>query len=374
MSSVASQKILAAYNNYKSSIVNRNNKEKFQRQLAASRAKATATLNKLQSQYAPSQRIRQNFRSLNEIEQARQAALAQVAANPPSSGGRSRSSNIQQQAQEFYNRQMPQAPTAIEPAPTVGTITRTVDILLQRLPEIPTTREEYNAIYKRLSDAKDAYAKWIAETPRPNYYTWTGGWSSYKVRRARESRAKVDSWNRKKSSLQAKIRSAQVHWDQTSRGQKEIEIHIKALTPYLDLESFTRPEIANSLTAITAASNSISRILSQKQFVERARLTELQRLMLLVTNKRTKEIKLNAAAMKQTEFTVIQQGNRDIIRTIPTDTGAAAEIQDPQFNLARDIGEAFKGIFGGSQEELNQQAIMVAKANIAAAKALARAE
>ena len=102
MFSVASQKVLAAYNNYKSSIVNRNNKEKFQQQLAAAKAKATATLNKLQSAFAPSQQIRQSFRSLNEIEQARQAALAQVAANPPSSGGSSRPSNIQQQAQEFY--------------------------------------------------------------------------------------------------------------------------------------------------------------------------------------------------------------------------------------------------------------------------------
>ena len=374
MSSVASQKILAAYAEYKKSDLNRNNREQLNAALKREQQRATETLNKLQSQYAPSQRIRQNFRSLNEIEQARQAALAQVAAKRSSSGGGSRSSNIQQQAQEFYNRQMPQAPTAIEPAPTVGTITRTVDILLQRLPEIPTTREEYNAIYKRLSDAKAAYAKWIAETPRPRSYTWSGGWTNTKVRRARESRARVESWERKKRALQAKIRSAQVHWDQTSRGQKEIEIHIKALSPYLDLESFTRPEIASSLTKITAASNSISRILSQKQFVERARLTELQRLMLLVTSKRSKEIELNAAAMKQTEFAVIQQGNRDIIRTIPADTGAAAEIQDPQFTLGRDIGEAIKGIFGGTQQELNEQALMVARANIEAAKTLAREE
>ena len=99
MSSPASLKILAAYNNYKSSIVNRNNKEKFQQQLAAAKAKATATLNKLQSAFAPSQQIRQNFRSLNEIEAARQSALAEVAAKRSSSGGGSSSSNFQQQAQ-----------------------------------------------------------------------------------------------------------------------------------------------------------------------------------------------------------------------------------------------------------------------------------
>ena len=47
MSSAESQKILAAYNRYKSSIVDRNNRAKFQEQLNAAKARATATLNKL---------------------------------------------------------------------------------------------------------------------------------------------------------------------------------------------------------------------------------------------------------------------------------------------------------------------------------------
>ena len=374
MSSPESQKILAAYARYKQGDVNRNNKAKFQEQLRKEQQKATETLNKLQSQYAPSQQIRQNFRTIEEINAARQKALAAVAANPPSSGGRSRPRTTQEQAAGYAANHLPVPPTEIIPAPTVGTITRTVNTYLQRLPEIPTTREEYNAIYKRLSDAKAAYAKWIAETPRPRSYTWSGGWTSTKVRRARESRAKVESWERKKGALQSKIRSAQIHWDQTSRGQKEIEIHIKALSPYLELESFTRPEIAASLTAITAASNSIGRLISQKQFVERARLSTLQKLMLLVTNKRAKEIELSAAAMRQNDFVIVQTGGHEVIETLPPATNPPPEIADPQFNLARDIGEAFKGIFGGSQEELNAQAIMVAKANIAAAKALARKE
>ena len=372
MSSVESQKILAAYARYKQGDVNRNNKAKFQEQLKKEQQKATETLNKLQSQYAPSQQIRQNFRTIEEINAARQKALARVAANPPSSGGGSRPRTTQEQAAGYAANHLPVPPTEIIPAPTVGTITRTVNTYLQRLPEIPTTREEYNAIYKRLSDAKAAYAKWIAETPRPRSHTWSGGWTSTKVRRARESRARVESWERKKRALQAKIRSAQVHWDQTSRGQKEIEIHIKALSPYLDLESFTRPEIAASLNAITAASNSIGRLISQKQFVERARLSTLQKLMLLVTNKRAKEIELSAAAMRQNDFVITQTGGREVIQTVPAGGTVPPEIADPQFNLGRDIGEAFKGIFGGSQEELNAQALAVARANLEAAKILAR--
>ena len=372
MSSVESQKILAAYARYKQGDVNRNNKEKFQEQLNKAKQRATETLNKLQSQYAPSQQIKQNFRTLEEINAARQKALAAVAANPPSNNNR-RPNNIQQQAQEFYNRQMPTAPTEIEPAPTVGTITRTVNTLLRRLPEIPTTREEYNAIYKKLSDAKDEYAKWRAANPEPRRVSNPGsrvGNAAYQ--RYIKAKHKRRRWEEARNGYLSKIRSAQVHWDQTSRGSKEIEIHIKALMPYLDLESFTRPEIATALNAITAASNSVSRILSQKQFVERARLVELQKLMLLVTNKRAKEIELNAAAMRQNDFVIVQTGGTEVIETIPPAANPPPEIADPQFNLGRDIGEAFKGIFGGSQEELNAQALAVARANLEAAKILAR--
>ena len=374
MSSVESQKILAAYNNYKSSIVNRNNKEKFQQQLAAAKARATATLNKLQSQYAPSQQVRQNFRTLEEINEARQRALAEVAANPPSSGGGSSPSNFQQQAQDFYNRQMPTPPTQTEPAPTVGTIIRQTDTLLQRLPEIPTTREEYNAIYKKLSDAREAYAVWKSQNSKKTFNRPYYGWSPSYNKARREVRNHNRSYDAQAAKFQAAIRSAQVHWDQTSRGSREIEVHIKALLPYLDLESFTRPEIASALTAITAASNSISRIISQKQFVERARLSELQKLMLLVTNKRAEEIKLSAAAMGQTDFQIIQSGGQELIQTIPPSTvppeGAAPQGND----LGTQLGEAIKGAFGGSQEGLNRQALMVARANIEAAKILAGEE
>ena len=128
------------------------------------------------------------------------------------------------------------------------------------------------------------------------------------------------------------------------------------------------------MTKITAASNSISRIISQKQFVERARLGELQKVMLLVTNKRAAEIKLNAAAMKQTDFTIIQSGGQDVIRTIPPGAAPPEPVADPQFTLGRDIGEAFKQIFAGNQTELNEQAFMVMKANIEAAKRLQAGE
>ena len=133
MSSPESQKILAAYARYKQGDVNRNNKAKFQEQLRKEQQKATETLNKLQSQYAPSQQIRQNFRTIEEINAARQKALAAVAANPPSSGGRSRPRTTQEQAAGYAANHLPVPPTEIIPAPTVGTITRTVDILLQRV-------------------------------------------------------------------------------------------------------------------------------------------------------------------------------------------------------------------------------------------------
>ena len=374
MSSVESQKILAAYARYKQGDVNRNNKAKFQEQLNKAKQRATETLNKLQSQYAPSQQIRHNFRTIEEINAARQKALAAVAANPPSSGGGSRPRTTQEQAAGYAANHLPVPPTEIIPAPTVGTITRTVNTYLQRLPEIPVNREQYNAIYKKLSDLKNEYAEWRAANRRPTVYARPLKWNSRLLKKARDSRRAAAEWDRKNNVWKSKIRSAQVHWDQTSRGSREIEVHIKALTPYLDLESFTRPEIAASLNAITAASNSIGRIISQKQFVERARLGTLQKLMLLVTNKRAKEIELNAAAMRQNDFVIVQTGGHEVIETLPPATNPPPEIADPQFNLARDIGEAFKGIFGGSQEELNAQAIMVAKANIAAAKALAGAE
>ena len=73
---------------------------------------------------------------------------------------------------------MPTPPAETVPAPTVGTITRKVDTLLQRLPEIPVTREQYNAIYKKLSDAKDAYAEWKSKNSKKTFNRPYYGWSS----------------------------------------------------------------------------------------------------------------------------------------------------------------------------------------------------
>ena len=96
--------------------------------------------------------------------------------------------------------------------------------------------------------------------------------------------------------------------------------------------------------------------------------------MLLVTNKRAEEIKLSAAAMGQTDFQIIQSGGQELIQTIPPST-VPPEDAAPQGNdLGTQLGEAIKGAFGGSQEELNRQALMVARANIEAAKILAGEE
>ena len=371
MSSPESQRILAAYARYKKTDLNRNNREQLNAALKREQQRATDTLNNLQAAFAPSQRIVQNFPSNNAIEAARQRALAEVAANPPSSGGSSNRNNIQQQAQDFYNRNMPPAPAQIDPVPSVGTIIRTADLLLSRLPTIPTNRAEYDAIYKKLSDAQKEYADWKASTPKPRYYTWSGGWSSYKVRRARESRAKVDSWNRKNNSLRSKVRSAQVHWDQTSWGMKNIEIRIKALMPFLELDDLTRPEIAKAHNEITAASNTISRILNQKLFIERARLGELQKLMLTVLDKKKTAERLNAEAMQQDTLVTIRPTNNPNLQP-PAETPLPPEPEPTApSNVFSNIGDAIAKAFTGNQTELDEQAYMVARANLRAAKRLA---
>ena len=140
--------------------------------------RATNTLNKLQAAFAPSQRIVQNFPTNNAIEEARNRALQQVAENPPSSGGSSNRNNFQQQAQDFYNRNMPPAPAQVDPVPSVGTIVRTVDLLLSRLPKIPVNREEYNKIYEAIGIAEKAYNDWRAKTKAPRAPRYYGGWSS----------------------------------------------------------------------------------------------------------------------------------------------------------------------------------------------------
>ena len=371
MSSAESQRILVAYAAYKKNDLNRNNREKLQEALNRAKQRATDTLNKLQAAFAPSQRIVQNFPTNNAIEEARNRALREVAERPSGSGGGSSNSRIQQQAQEFYNRQMPPNPTEPDPVPSVGTIIRTTDLLLSRLPTIPTNRAEYDAIYKKLSDAQKAYADWKASTPKPKYYTWSGGWSSYKVRRARESRAKVDAWNRKNNSLRAKVRSAQVHWDQTSWGMKNIEIRIKALKPFLELDDLTRPEIARAHNEITAASNTISRILNQKLFVERARLGDLQKLMLVVLDKKKTAERLNAEAMAQNSFAAINPANNPNLQPPPEAPLPPEPEPTAPNNVFSNIGDAIAKAFTGNQTELDEQAYMVARANLRAAKRLA---
>ena len=371
VSSVESQKILAAYNRYKQSDLNRNRRKQLQEALNKAKQRATNTLNNLQAAFAPSQRIVQNFPTNAAIEAARQRALREVAERPSSSGGGSSNSRIQQQAQEFYNRQMPPNPTEPEAAPTVGTIIRTTDLLLSRLPKIPVNREQYNAIYKKLSDAKQAHAKWRAANPRPRVYARPNKWNSRLLQRAYKSERAARGWDELNRKYASKVRSAQVHWDQVSWGMKNIEIRIKALKPFLELDDLTRPEIARAHNEITAASNTISRILNQKLFVERARLGDLQKLMLVVLDKKKTAERLNAEAMAQNSFAAINPANNPNLQPPPeTPLPPEPEPTAPS-NVFSNIGDAIAKAFTGNQTELDEQAYMVARANLRAAKRLA---
>ena len=371
VSSVESQKVLAAYNRYKQSDLNRNRREQLQEALNKAKQRATNTLNNLQAAFAPSQRIVQNFPTNTGIEKARQRALQEVAERPPSSGGSSNRNNFQQQAQNFYNRQMPPNPTEPESAPTVGTIIRTTDLLLSRLPKIPVNREQYNAIYKKLSDAQKEYADWKAANPRPHVYPRPLKWRPTQLKRARDSERAARAWDAERNKFASKVRSAQVHWDQVSWGQKNIEIRINALKPFLELDDLTRPEIAKAHNEITAASNTISRILNQKLFVERARLGELQKLMLVVLDKKKTAERLNAEAMAQNSFAAINPANNPNLQPPPeTPLPPEPEPTAPN-NVFSNIGDAIAKAFTGNQTELDEQAYMVARANLRAAKRLA---
>ena len=370
MSSAESQKILAAYARYKKTDLNRNNRRKLQEALNAAKQRATRTLNQLQQAFAPSQRIVQNFPTNEAIEQARQRALQEVAERPSGGSGGSSPSNFQQQARDFYNRNMPPNPAAPDPTPTVGEIVRTTDLLLSRLPKIPTTREQYNSIYAAYTKLQTDYAAWLQANPKPylsprsgrNYHTWLRSTSS--------QRRDIKNWEKAKVNWAARIRAARVNWEQASWGQKNIEIRIAALKPFLDLEDLTRPEIAKAHNEITAASNVISRILNQKLFVERQRLGDLQKLMLVVLDKKKEAERLNAEALRQHTFAEINPSTNPNLQP-PPGAPLPPEPTAPQStDLGTQIGEAIKGAFGGSQAELTTQAIMVMRANIAAAKAL----
>ena len=180
----------------------------------------------------------------------------------------------------------------------------------------------------------------------------------------------MTTWQNTKSSLLARIRNAKVKWNQVSWGQKNIEIRIKALKPFLELDDLTRPEIAKAHNEITAASNTISRILNQKLFVERARLGELQKLMLVVLDKKKTAERLNAEAMAQNSFAAINPANNPNLQPPPeTPLPPAPESTVPP-NVFSDIGKSIADAFGGTQTELTDQAYMVMKANIEAAKRL----
>ena len=370
MSSVESQKILAAYTAYKKTDLNRNNRAKLQEALNKAKQRATDTLNKLQAAFAPSQRIVQNFPTNAAIEAARQRALAGVAANPPSSGGSS-NSRIQQQAQEFYNRNMPPTPTQIDPSPTVGTIIRTTDLLLSRLPKIPTTRAQYNSVYEAYSKIQTDFAAWLAKNPAPRQVSNPGSRvGNARYQRYLKAKHKRRRWEEANNAWKSRVRAARINWEQISWGSRNIEIRIKALKPFLDLDDLTRPEIAKAHNEITAASNTISRILNQKLFVERARLGDLQKLMLVVLDKKKTAERLNAAAMAQDTFAAINPANNPNLQPGLTEPPALPPEPTAPPSVFGDIGKAISDAFGGTQTELTDQAYMVMKANIEAAKRL----
>ena len=139
----------------------------------------------------------------------------------------------------------------------------------------------------------------------------------------------------------------------------------------MELDDLTRPEIAKAHNEITAASNTISRILNQKLFVERARLGELQKLMLVVLDKKKTAERLNAEAMAQNSFAAINPANNPNLQPPPeTPLPPEPEPTAPN-NVFSNIGDAIAKAFTGNQTELDEQAYMVARANLRAAKRLA---
>ena len=133
----------------------------------------------------------------------------------------------------------------------------------------------------------------------------------------------------------------------------------------------TRPEIAKAHNEITAASNTISRILNQKLFIERARLGELQKLMLTVLDKKKTAERLNAEAMQQDTLVTIRPTNNPNLQP-PAETPLPPEPEPTApSNVFSNIGDAIAKAFTGNQTELDEQAYMVARANLRAAKRLA---